>query len=123
MLFGGRPLPARPLWLRVVIVAVVLIVCAPLIKASTAVLLDRFLKMSAEETARVLASHPRWGGATVGARDFRCEPGAAGWHYVCTYLEQPRISQKRVKVGVHVDRRSITQLSLPHELNARYIVP
>ena len=123
MLFGGRPLPERPLWLRVLIVAVVLIVCAPLIKSSTASVLDRFLKMSAEETAHALASQPRWGGATVGARDFQCEPGASGWHYVCTYLESPRVSQKRVKVGVHVGRSSITQVSLPHELNARYIVP
>jgi hypothetical protein len=45
-----------------------------------------------------------------GAR-IHCDPVAAHWDYVCTYLPTPKTSSTRVQFGVQVDRTSWVQTS------------
>lgn len=124
MLFGGQELPERPLWIRLLTIAIVLSVASPVIQPGVAVLQDqflkmraRFLKMGAEETAAQLATHPLWGAGPASTRDTRCEPGSGGWDYVCSFNYQS--TQHRMKVGVRVEQQSIASVSVPHELNDR----
>jgi hypothetical protein len=122
MLFGGRPLPKRPLIVRLLIVGIVICLAAPIIGFSAAGLLDQFAKMSSDEVEAQLASHPLWGATAGPQRDIRCEDGTRGWDYICTFAYRPQLSPKRMKVGVNVGHRSISYVSPPHELDARYIM-
>jgi hypothetical protein len=119
MLFGGRELPERPLWLRLLTIAFVLSVAAPVIRPGVAALQDQFSKMSAEEAAAQLGKRSLWGAMPASDRDVRCEPGSDGWDYVCSYFYQSK--QHRLKVGVRVGHGSLTSVSVPHEINARRI--
>src|SRR5262245_114774 len=119
MLFGGRELPERPLWVRLLTIAFVLSVAWPVIKPGVTSLQDMFLKMSAEETATLLARHPVGGPMPAADRDTRCEPGSDGWDYVCSFNYQSK--QHRMKVGVQVGHQSFTRVSALHEMNARRI--
>jgi hypothetical protein len=114
MLFGGRELPERPLWVRLLTVAAVLSMAAPLIRFSVGTLQDQFLKMNLEDTQAVLASHPftsavgpdRDPSSASRNPDVRCEPGSDGWDYFCSYTK----SGHRLRVGVRVGHRSIQQV-------------
>ncbi len=114
MLFGGRELPERPLWVRLLTVAAVLSVAAPLIRFSVGSLQDQYLKMSLEETQAVLAAHPftkpvgpdRDLPSSTRDPEVRCEPGADGWDYFCSYT----YGGHRLRVGVRVGHQSIQQV-------------
>lgn len=123
MLFGGRPLPRLPLVLRIIIVLAVLSVGMPMIKPAVAALQEQFRKMSADDTERALAAHHLWGATPGPAREIRCEPGTGGWHYVCSYVHQAKVSPRRLKVGVHVGHRALTLVSPAHEIDSRSIRP
>lgn len=123
MLFGGRPLPKLPLWVRLLIALAVLTAFLPTIKSVAEVLPLPFVKMTAKQTERALATtHPLWGNPSGPERDVRCEKGTDNWDYVCTLVVYPaKSSQKRVKVGVRVGYESLKQVSPPHDLDTRYI--
>jgi hypothetical protein len=104
-----------------VIVVAVLIAVFPTIRLSGTLLMDQFLKMSPEQVESRLASHPLWGAAPGSERDVQCEPAPRGWDYICSYAYRPKVVSKRLKVGVRVGHASITKVSTPHELDARYI--
>jgi len=115
MLFGGRDLPERPLWVQLLTIAAVLSMAAPLIRFSVGTLQDQFLKMNLEDTQPVLASHfftssvapDRDPSSASRNPDMRCEPGSGGWDYFCSYTN--RIGH-RLRAGVRVGHRSIQQV-------------
>jgi len=71
MLFGGRELRERALWVRLLTVAAVLSMAAPLIRFSVGTLQDQFLKMSLEDTQALLTTHPVLGPVVGRDRDVR----------------------------------------------------
>jgi hypothetical protein len=120
VLFGGRELPERPLWVRLLTVALVLYVAWPVVKPGVASLQDMFLKMSAEEAASQLGRRRSlFGPMPAPDPDVRCEPGSDGWDYVCSYNYQSKLH--RVKVGVLAGHESLTRISAPHEMTAKRI--
>ena len=122
MLIGGNPLPERPLWVRLLIVAMVLSAASPLIKSTAATLQDQFLKMNAADTAVHLSTYPGLSMLSGRERRVQCEPGLDGWDYVCTYANGVNgVKQLRRKVGVRVGHRSVTMVSAPHALEERRI--
>lgn len=132
VLFGGRPLPERPLWVRLLTIVIVISAALPLLRFAISRLpafgINRPSKMTAEETAAALPRRMPWKPANDPARDVRCEQyGKArdgsrgrtgGWDYVCTFVAQPKSSQARLKVGVLVGHDAIKLVSPPHELEA-----
>jgi len=133
VLFGGRPLPERPLWVRLLIIVMFLGVAVPLARFAFTQLpaLGLARKMTAEETAAALPSRLSWLPRNDAGRDIRCDehrqtsdwsPERAGaWDYICTFAPQPRVSQKRVKVGVRVNHEGIAEMSAVYDLDARYV--
>jgi hypothetical protein len=134
MLIGGRPLPERPLWVRMLTVLILLSIAIPLAKFAVAQraafgIVPR--KMTAEETAAALPARLYWAPQNDPRRDVRCEEhsstsdsshGRAGaWDYICTFVPRPEVSQKRFKVGVRIGHERITDVSSPYELEARYV--
>lgn len=109
------------MWLRLLIVAAVLLAASPIIKVAFARLGDRFVKMSAEDVEAALAKPP-FMIARGPETDLQCEISSArACDYICTYAYQPGVSTKRMKIGVRVAPRSIKHISPPHELDARVI--
>lgn len=135
VLIGGRPLPERPLWLRLLIVAVVLVGVAPLIKGAYAALpafgINRPAKMTAEQTARALAARMPGIPANDPHRQVRCEEHArttdwtparnGAWDYICTVYPQAKSEQNGMRFGVRVGHDTITDRSSPHALADGYI--
>jgi hypothetical protein len=123
MLFGGRPLPRMSPGVRLVVVLLVIYAASSssTIRLSGTLLMDRFLKMSSEQVEAKLANVPLWGAAPGSDRDVQCEPATRGWDYICSFAYGPKAVSKRLKVGVRVGHASITKVSSPHELDARYI--
>jgi hypothetical protein len=131
MLIGGRPLPERPPWVRLLTVAILLGAIAPLIRPAISALplfgINRPDKMTAEETAAALPRRLSW----RLVKDIRCEehkrttdwtPERTGaWDYVCTFVAQQKSGPKGLKVGVRVGHETITELSPYYDLEARYI--
>ena len=131
VLIGGRPLPERPLWVRLLTILIVLSAVTPLVKFAYAQLpvlgINRPAKLTAEQTAAALPARL----AYRAIDDLRCvehsrttdaSPGRAGaWDYVCTFVRQPPWNQQRFKVGVRVDHDTITDVSQLYDLEARYI--
>jgi hypothetical protein len=129
MHLGGRPLP------RLLAVAILLSAAAPFIRPAISALplfgINRPAKMTAIETAAALPRRLGWARATAPELDVRCEeherttdwtPERKGaWDYVCTFAPPPKSSPKRFKVGVRVGHDTITDVSQPYELDARYI--
>ena len=119
MLFGGNPLPERPMWLRLLTVAMVLSVAWPLIGPTLDSLQDQFLKMSADDTEVYLSVYPLRANTAIGPdRDVRCEPGNDSWDYICTFAYRNSL---RGKVGVRVGHDHVKVVSIPHPLDARHI--
>ena len=134
MLFGGRPIPERPLWMRALIVLVVVSVAIPLVQIAFAQRAAFGLgprKLTAEQTARELPSRLYFVPRNHPGRDVRCEEhsrtsdassGRAGaWDYICTFVARPDVSQQRLKVGVRVGHEHITDVSSPYELDVPYV--
>jgi hypothetical protein len=88
-------------------------------------------QMTAEQTAAALPARLYWLRRDDPRRDVRCEehsrtsdwsPARNGaWDYICTFVPQPEVSQKRNKVGVRVGREGITFVSSSYELETRYV--
>jgi hypothetical protein len=133
MLFGGRPLPERPLWVRALTVAIFLAILIPFAKNAVGVLpafgIGAPRKLSAADTAEALKSR-LFGPPYDPRRDLRCEehsktsdatPERIGaWDYICTFGLQP-ISSKRMKVGVRVTDKGIETISQRYELTEPYV--
>jgi hypothetical protein len=84
--------------------------------------------LTAEQTAAALPRHLPYRPIDAEGRDIRCEanPGSDGspnppWDFICTFVPNPKISQKRLKVGVTVRQDEIAHVSPVHELDARRI--
>lgn len=132
MLVGGRPLPQRPLWVRALTVIVIVAAGIPLAQLAYEWRAPLGLgprKLSAEETARLLPARLYFPNAARG--DLRCEdhartPDAAdgrtgAWDFICTFAPDPNATHRRLKVGVRVGPERITDVSSPHELDAKYV--
>jgi hypothetical protein len=131
VLFGGRPLPERPLWLRLLIVVVVIWAFTPLIRFAyerrSIFGINSPAKMTAEATAVALPKRLQW----TSVQNVRCEdhrqttdwsPGRSGaWDYVCTFVPQLVQNPRTLKVGVRVEHQSIKDVSSSYELQERYI--
>ena len=119
MLAGGRPVAEHPVWVRWLVILIVLSAATPHIRFAGMTVQDRFFKMSPAETERALASHPPLTGP---GRDVHCQPWKGAWDYACTFVYQPALSPKRMKVGVRVGHTDVKAVSGVYEADARYIL-
>lgn len=102
---------------------IVLAAATPIIRDVVARVQDEFLKVSSKHVEAELARSPLWGAPPGPKRDVRCENGTRGWDDICTFAYRPDVvPNKRMKVGVKADRRSISYVSPPHELDAKHIM-
>jgi hypothetical protein len=131
VLFGGRPLPERPFWVRALTVVALLGLIIPLARSAYRHLPLFWPKrdtLTAEQTAAALPRHLPYRPFDAKGRDIRCEANAGSngspnppWDFICTFVPNPDASSKRLKVGVSVRADQIAHVSRPEELDARRI--
>jgi hypothetical protein len=131
VLFGGRPLPKLPTWVRVLIFLAFLRAALPLGKfALTQLPAMGFTlkhKMTAEQTVAALARQRGWENASK--RTIRCQDHAqttdwspernGAWDYICTFGDPG--SPQGMKIGVRVGPDSIVATSSAYPLDAGYV--